>query len=618
MALSAGDLVFLGYDSDNNDVVLLTTATISAGEVIYFTDDEWNGTSFDNANEQLIEWTVPAELAPGTILTLDMIRGPAGQDPRGSADIYEGTEPGDPADALGGIDYLRGGGAIGGQNEQLWILQGDVDPVTGEITPTPSPENPTGFISVISNEAEADPGGPDLENTGLSSDNGAVIIDGDEDFMIFDPVLALGDKTFVEAPEVVRETILELVGNPDNWTTADGGGNQNPGAGFDFNVGNLGGLPTPISAEDDVTTLFFTGDKVAFVDSIDDPDGSVSEFETQITFEPTDLFEIDIVSSDIQTGALEGEFDFDQVIFTRVAVTRGGVTYEFDVDAGSKVKETGGPNSGTKEQGDSFFTTNDDVEIPGGTPFPTFSGTMAFSLDEAFIDSDGNPVDTVIMRSRPDLDTNGDGDTDGGTPFNNENFNVGTVLIPPPIPCFVAGTLVDTPSGPRAVETLRAGDLVMTRDHGAQKLLWVGRASAPTSSELAPILIRSGVLENTSDIRVSPQHRLLISNKRVEMHFGFKECLVAARHLCDGTRILEDRSAPRVEYVHLMFADHELVCTSGLWSESYFPGSYGLALGASPLDRELRRLFPDRFGAPISAKSARPCLKSYEARLVSE
>jgi hypothetical protein len=41
--------------------------------------------------------------------------------------------------------------------------------------------------------------------------------------------------------------------------------------------------------------------------------------------------------------------------------------------------------------------------------------------------------------------------------------------------CFVTGTRIATPGGARPVETLAPGDLVMTRDHGAQPLLWTGR-----------------------------------------------------------------------------------------------------------------------------------------------
>ena len=39
--------------------------------------------------------------------------------------------------------------------------------------------------------------------------------------------------------------------------------------------------------------------------------------------------------------------------------------------------------------------------------------------------------------------------------------------------CYVAGTLIDTPQGPVAVENLRAGDLVITVDASPQPLVWV-------------------------------------------------------------------------------------------------------------------------------------------------
>ncbi|MEM1238119.1 MAG: Hint domain-containing protein, partial [Pseudomonadota bacterium] len=46
----------------------------------------------------------------------------------------------------------------------------------------------------------------------------------------------------------------------------------------------------------------------------------------------------------------------------------------------------------------------------------------------------------------------------------------GTLAAPP---CFTHGALIETPEGDKAVEHLQAGDLVMTRDHGAQPLKWV-------------------------------------------------------------------------------------------------------------------------------------------------
>jgi len=43
------------------------------------------------------------------------------------------------------------------------------------------------------------------------------------------------------------------------------------------------------------------------------------------------------------------------------------------------------------------------------------------------------------------------------------------------IPCFVAGTMIDTIDVPRAVDGLIPGGMVMTRDDGTQPLRWIGR-----------------------------------------------------------------------------------------------------------------------------------------------
>ena len=139
--------------------------TITAGEVIYFTDTEWNGTAFV-PGEQVIEWTVTSDIPPGQVVTIDMTpRGQGGPD----ADIVQGTSPG--GAPIGSVSYLRGGGALSRSDEQFWAVQGSYNGTT--IDP-----DPNGFISVISNEDADVPGGPNLSGTGLDASNGAITIGG--------------------------------------------------------------------------------------------------------------------------------------------------------------------------------------------------------------------------------------------------------------------------------------------------------------------------------------------------------------------------------------------------------------------------------------------------------
>lgn len=197
--------MFVGWDADNEDIAFVTTVGIPAGEVIYFTDDEWNGTAFFGS-EQLFEWTVPAGgIAPGTAVTIDM-------DPVADTVTF---------DVGGTVDYIQGGYQLAVSNEMFWAFQGTR--VGDDVTPT-------NFIGVIANEADGtDTQTPNLTGTGLTTSNGAIIIDGDEDYMeyILDPSL----------PEPVnRQDLIDSVSDLNNWDTADGTGdnNPNPGGGFDL------------------------------------------------------------------------------------------------------------------------------------------------------------------------------------------------------------------------------------------------------------------------------------------------------------------------------------------------------------------------------------------------
>lgn len=159
-------------------------------------------------------------------------------------------------------------------------------------------------------------------------------------------------------------------------------------------------------------------------------------------------------------------------------------------------------------------------------------------------------------------------------------------------PCFTAGTLVDTPDGPRRVETLRPGDLVLTVDHGACPVQWVGNRTVRGQGRFAPVRISAGILGAQTNIYVSPQHRLLISGWQAELLFGEEEILVPAKSLINGTTITQT-PCDIVRYVHLFFDRHQLVTTSGLVSESFFPGAQAVAGLDEAAADELFDLFPE-------------------------
>src|SRR5690606_20726683 len=129
-------------------------------------------------------------------------------------------------------------------------------------------------------------------------------------------------------------------------------------------------------------------------------------------------------------------------------------------------------------------------------------------------------------------------------------------------PCFVTGTHIATPNGPRRIETLVPGERVMTLDHGPQMRRWSGCRTVDCRGTYAPVRIRAGALGNSRDLVVSPEHRMLVTGWRAELHFGAPEVLVAARSLVNGDDI---RRAPRaqVTYWHLLFDRHEVILAEG-------------------------------------------------------
>ncbi len=167
------------------------------------------------------------------------------------------------------------------------------------------------------------------------------------------------------------------------------------------------------------------------------------------------------------------------------------------------------------------------------------------------------------------------------------------------IPCFTSGTLIDTADGPKAVETLSVGDLVLTRDAGFLPVQWLGtRAISGTelarTPDFAAVIIRAGALGNDlpqRDLRVSPWHRLLICGQRAELMFGEHEVLVPAIYLV-GQPGFERDDAP-VTYVHIMFDTHQIVRSEGAWSESFQPGVKTLSSMDDAQRAELLALFPE-------------------------
>lgn len=195
------------------------------------------------------------------------------------------------------------------------------------------------------------------------------------------------------------------------------------------------------------------------------------------------------------------------------------------------------------------------------------------------------------------------------------NTDTAIVEIVQEAPCFAQGTQLLTDRGPVDVADLTAGMRVWTRDSGFQIVRWIGSRSVDATGKDAPILIRSGSYDAQQDVRVSPQHRVLVGGVWAELLFGEAEVLVKAKDLVNDATVCVDRSCETVTYFHLLFDRHEIVSACGLLSESYHPGPQTMKGFDPETQSEILRLFPDldvETGQGYSP-AARRALKSYEA-----
>lgn len=209
---------------------------------------------------------------------------------------------------------------------------------------------------------------------------------------------------------------------------------------------------------------------------------------------------------------------------------------------------------------------------------------------------------------------------------NNENiakvgFNpsIKDVTIPP---CFVTGTLIETEAGFVTVENLKVGDKVLTRDNGFKEISWIGSvqlsaAQLQDNPNHRPIRISAGALgpdTPSSDLLVSPQHRVLVRSKIAQRMFGANEVLVAAKQLLliDGIDIADDLQD--VRYFHILFDQHEIVNSNGAPTESLYTGRQAMKSLGSSARQEIFSLFPELREDDHEAVSARTLASGRMAR----
>jgi Hint domain len=115
--------------------------------------------------------------------------------------------------------------------------------------------------------------------------------------------------------------------------------------------------------------------------------------------------------------------------------------------------------------------------------------------------------------------------------------------------CYVAGVLIASTKGPVPVESLTAGDVVLTHS-GNRRITWARRfrlnsVDVRHPERSAPVRLRRDAIAPGlpgTDLLVSPSHCLWVES-----------CLVPARLLINGRTVVQDLEIPSVDYCHILY-----------------------------------------------------------------
>lgn len=145
--------------------------------------------------------------------------------------------------------------------------------------------------------------------------------------------------------------------------------------------------------------------------------------------------------------------------------------------------------------------------------------------------------------------------------------------------CFLAGTHLRTPEGERAVETVRAGELVLTADGTAKPIRWIGTTITARlfadPIRMMPIRIKAGALADnvpSRDLLVSPGHAIMVEG-----------LLVHASALVNGASIVRETDMPLLfGYYHVELDSHELLVAENTPAESFLEAVSDMRLDNFP------------------------------------
>ena len=200
----------------------------------------------------------------------------------------------------------------------------------------------------------------------------------------------------------------------------------------------------------------------------------------------------------------------------------------------------------------SGFAATDKIDLEGVAY--TSTATTSFTNGVLTISAGGQ----AYTLNLPDLPN--------GSTFDLLPDNLsGTLVLASDIPCFAAGTRIRTDAGDIAVEHLKLGDRIVTRDGPPQPITWIGHrhvrpARHPHPQQVRPVRIEAhafGPNEPQAALHLSPDHAIFAEG-----------VLIPVKHLINGVTVRQV-DVESVTYFHIELPEHAVILAEGLPAESY-------------------------------------------------
>ncbi|WP_158923365.1 Hint domain-containing protein [Acidisphaera sp. S103] len=236
---------------------------------------------------------------------------------------------------------------------------------------------------------------------------------------------------------------------------------------------------------------------------------------------------------------------------------------ELLINAGSTLELTGGPVDGSQSV---VFGANSGALVVGD--IGGFQAVITnFVAGDTIVVDTPTPATFTQNGSVVSVVQNGTtlGTLDFATPqMAQAAFVTADALVDNAL-CFLAGTLIDTPDGPVAVERLAAGDRVRMASGAVRPVMWVGHgrvlATRGRRSAATPVIVRKGALGPnvpSRGLRVTKGHAL-----------WFDGVLIPVEFLVNHRSILWDDRAQEVSVFHVELETHDVLVANGAAAESY-------------------------------------------------